>query len=211
MQFNLVGIQAAQGEHQEGTRWLRELAEALTSRGKCVDWWNVSGEHLDAAPKLARASAEVATADVEPPSGVVERAVDAWQAASTMLQSHLLPELRREGEAVVVGQGWEVAPVLIALDQLLRAADVRYQVLLVWLAPPSLRALPQPRRGIDWERLKRACSIIALNPRVRQELIAERVGSLVIEQGAEGARWLAARSDRHSRGVGGGSDGRGAP
>lgn len=165
-----------------------------------MDWWNVEGEHLATAPPLTRAATETpVAADVEPPSGVVHRAVDAWQAASTMLQTHVLPELHLGGEVVVVGEGWQVAPVLIALDQLLRAADVRYQALLVWLAPSSLRALPQPRRGIDWERLKRACSIIAPTPRVRQELIAERVGSLVIEQGAEGARWLAARSDRRPR------------
>jgi hypothetical protein len=126
---------------------------------------------------------------------VVYRAVEAWQAASTMLQTHLLGELRAEGEVVVVGHGWTAAPVLMALDQLLRAEQVRYQALLTWLAPTSLRAEPQPTRSLDWERFKRACSIIAPNPTVRQELIAERVGSIVIERGADGARWLSARSE----------------
>ncbi len=235
MQFNLVSTQAAQGNDQEGARWLEDLARALTSRGGRVDWWMVSSERLDVPSSGSRdskftahhepdvdaggasvageRSAEVAATHpelaeserrdaAETSAGiagvVVHRAVEVWQAASTMLQSHLLSELRADGEVVVLAHGWEVAPVLMALDQLLRAEHARPQVLLVWLAPGSLRA-DQPLPGLDWERLMRACSIIATNPSVRQKLLAERVGSIVIEQGADGARWLSARSGRPAR------------
>lgn len=198
MQFNLVGIQAAQGVDQDGVRWLFDLAKALTSRGKRVDWWDVSGERggKTATGLPAMATDGEKTSAVEPTSGeIVYRAVEVWQAASTMLQTHLLQELRSEGEVVVFGHGWAVAPVLMALDQLLRAEQVRDQCLLTWLAPASLRAGAEPPRTLDWERFKRACSIIAPNATVRQELIAQRVGSIVIERGADGARWLSARSE----------------
>lgn len=201
MQFNLVGIQAAQGDDQAGARWLWDLADALTSRGNRVDWWSVEGKQRgDLAPAASSAASppDAAHVDVTDTAtlrgALVSRTVEVWQAASTMLQTHLSNELRAEGEVVVVGHGWVAAPVLMALDQLLRAEQVRYQTLLVWLAPASLRTEPRLSRSLDWERFKRACSIIAPNSTVRQELLAERVGSLVIERGADGARWLSARA-----------------
>lgn len=247
VQFNLVSTQAAQGHDQEGARWLEDLARALTSRGRRVDWWMVSSERLDVPASVAGDSGFTARHDPEVDAGdapavleptvedtathseltegepnargetsgaiagvVVHRAVEVWQAASTMLQTHLLSELRADGEVVVLAHGWEVAPVLMALDQLLRAEQARPQVLLVCLAPGSLRA-DEPLPGLDWERLKRACSIIAINPSVRQKLLAERVGSIVIEQGADGARWLSSRSGRPTRTPGKPAEKRSAP
>ena len=56
MQFNLVSTQAAQGNDQEGARWLEDLARALTSRGGRVDWWMVSSERLDVPSSGSRDS-----------------------------------------------------------------------------------------------------------------------------------------------------------
>lgn len=115
--------------------------------------------------------------------------------AATLMQDHLLPRLRSHGEVVVVGHGVAVASWMVALDHLLRAAGAREQVVLVWVAPAS-STLGPAASALDWEGLKRACSIVAPAPRIRQELTARRVGSMVIERGEEAARMLA---NEHAR------------
>ena len=189
MQFNLVGVGTREGKYRrEATsHWLADLALALVETGERVDWWYAEGERfLVANPALEgeqqREDESVAA------TKIVHRRVAASRLVTTMMQSCLLPHLRRHGEAAVVGEGLEVAGLMVALDQRLRAAGVRGQTILVWLAPPSLDAGAGNGRLLDWEHLKRACSIVAPNPNVRQELTARRVGSFVIEPGADGAR-----------------------
>jgi hypothetical protein len=196
VKLDLLDVEDLRGGQPDGAgaHWLQELAGVLVSQHQSVEWWHVVDERSlaaipteGAAPEGTNAESDGAASGLATTGeGMVHHKVARAQLAARLVQEHLLPRLQRYGTIALLGHGIPVAHTMIAVDQRLRAAGVRDQVLLFWLAPSSLDGAAAA--DVDWEALKRACSIVAPNPNVGQALTARRVGSMVVERGSEGAR-----------------------
>lgn len=209
MKLDLLDVEDLRGGQPDGAgaHWLQELAGVLVSQHHSVEWWHVVDERSLTAAPSERAAVEgtdtVSDGDADgladSARGMVHRKVARAQLAARLVQEHLLPRLQHFGTLALLGHGLALAHTLIAVDQRLRAAGVRDQVLLFWLAPSSLQGVSAA--DVDWDGLKRACSIVAPNANVWQELTARRVGSMVIERGSEGARRFVREVPRPSVGA----------
>lgn len=207
MKLDLLDVEELRGGQSDGAgaHWLQELAGVLVSQHHSVEWWHVVDERsMEAVPSEgAGVEQTVVALDADAnglsEQGMVHRKVARAQLAARLVQEHLLPRLQRFGTVALLGHGLSLAHTLIAVDQRLRAAGGRDQVLLFWLAPTSLEGVAATE--VDWDGLKRACSIVAPNASVGQELTARRVGSMVIERGCEGARRFVREVPRPSVGA----------
>lgn len=197
MQCNLLDLEDSQGSDQGeiASHWLQDLGATLLDVGEDVQLWRVAEDDVLAPwdEELVRAGAEKTAW-----GRVALRRVRGSRFPSTIVHGHLLPRLERFGEVGVLGHGLRSASTLVAIDQLLRAAGVRGAALLLWLAPTSLGP-DAAFDAVDWGNLKRACSIVAPNSHVWQQLTARRVGSMVIERGSEAARWFVSEHVRRPR------------
>lgn len=200
MQCNLLDLEDSQGSDQGeiASHWLQDLGTTLLDVGEDVQLWRAAEDDALAPwdEELVRAGAETTAW-----GRVVLRRVRGSRFPSTIVQGHLLPRLERFGEVGVLGYGLRSASTLVAIDQLLRAAGARGAALLVWLAPTTLGP-DSALDSVDWEGLKRACSIVAPTSHVWQQLTARRVGSMVIERGSEAARWFVSEHVRRPRAPG---------
>lgn len=191
MQVNVVGMSPVEGEsvvERVASKWLADFAEKLAHDGTTVERWCVVDERL---PMTHPAPGPAGDAD-----DGVRRVHSVQQLVTTMMQEQLLPQLIEHTRVAVVAAGYTGALALMNLDQMLRAASARARVQLIWLAPEVDAAATRVLERIDFERLKRACSIVASTGASRQWLATHRVDSLLMERGEDGARRITSGRSR---------------
>jgi glycosyltransferase involved in cell wall biosynthesis len=84
----------------------------------------------------------------------------------------------RHEQVLVLAEDWQTAPALIALDAMLREADLRERAILTWNANNTYGF-----ETIDWRALANAAQITTVSRYMKFELAARGIESLVIPNG----------------------------
>jgi glycosyltransferase involved in cell wall biosynthesis len=95
-----------------------------------------------------------------------------------LLQEVLLPYVQNGGHAVVLAEEWHTVDAVLHLDWLLRAAQVRDQVTILWNANNTFAF-----HRIDWRRLAEAAVITTVSRYMKQLMQGWGVNPLVIPNG----------------------------
>jgi glycosyltransferase involved in cell wall biosynthesis len=95
-----------------------------------------------------------------------------------LLREVLLPHLQRGGTAVVLAEEWHTVDAVLHLDWLLRQAEVRSQVTILWNANNTFAF-----DRIDWGRLDEAAIITTVSRYMKHLMLDRGVHALVIPNG----------------------------
>jgi glycosyltransferase involved in cell wall biosynthesis len=95
-----------------------------------------------------------------------------------LLRETLLPYLQRGGQAVVLAEEWHTVHAVLHLDWLLRRAQVRHQVTILWNANNTFSF-----HRIDWQRLAEAAIITTVSRYMKHLMQGFGVNPLVIPNG----------------------------
>jgi glycosyltransferase involved in cell wall biosynthesis len=117
------------------------------------------------------------------PSGVYEaeegkRADYVASLPPFLLQEMLLPYVQNGGHAVILAEEWHTVDAVLHLDWLLREAQVRDQVTILWNANNTFSF-----HRIDWRRLAEAAIITTVSRYMKQLMQRWGVNPLVIPNG----------------------------
>jgi len=94
------------------------------------------------------------------------------------LAGEVVPRLRSGQRAVILAEEWQTADAVLHLDWLLRQADVRERVLMLWNANNTFSF-----DRIDWGRLARAAVITTVSRYMKHLMRGRGVEALVIPNG----------------------------
>jgi glycosyltransferase involved in cell wall biosynthesis len=95
-----------------------------------------------------------------------------------MLREVLMPHLQRGGRAVVLAEEWQTVDAVLHLDWLLRQANLRSQVALLWNANNTFSF-----DRIDWGRLREAAILTTVSRYMKHLMQDLGVNALVIPNG----------------------------
>jgi glycosyltransferase involved in cell wall biosynthesis len=95
-----------------------------------------------------------------------------------LLREALLPHIQRGGKAVILAEEWQTVNAVLHLDWLLRQADVRSQVTILWNANNTFSF-----DRIDWQRLAAAAMITTVSRYMKHLMQGQGVHALVIPNG----------------------------
>jgi len=95
-----------------------------------------------------------------------------------LFEEVLLPYVQQGGHAVVMAEEWHTVDAVLHLDWLLRAAQVRDQVTILWNANNTFSF-----HRIDWRRLSEAAVITTVSRYMKQLMQSWGVNPLVIPNG----------------------------
>jgi glycosyltransferase involved in cell wall biosynthesis len=117
------------------------------------------------------------------PSGVYEgeegkRADYVASLPPVLVREVLLPYVEKGGHAVVMAEEWHTVDAVLHLDWLLRAAQIRDQVTILWNANNTFSF-----HRIDWRRLAKAAVITTVSRYMKQLMQGWGVNPLVIPNG----------------------------
>lgn len=95
-----------------------------------------------------------------------------------LLQEVLLPHLQQGGKAVILAEEWHTVSTVFHLDWLLRQAQVRPQVTILWNANNTFGF-----EQIEWQRLTAAATLTTVSRYMRHRMQSLGVNPLVIPNG----------------------------
>jgi glycosyltransferase involved in cell wall biosynthesis len=95
-----------------------------------------------------------------------------------LFEDVLLPYVQQGGQAVVMAEEWHTVDAVLHLDWLLRAAQIRDQVTILWNANNTYSF-----HRIDWRRLAKAAVITTVSRYMKQLMQSWGVNPLVIPNG----------------------------
>src|SRR6266511_3756759 len=187
VQFHLLSFEGPDGYARAGglASRMTGLAHALTGAGFETHLWFVGDPDLPGHEtrnqlQLHRWCQWISRYH---PAGVYdgEEGKQADYAASLppfLLQEVLLPHLQHGGQAVILAEEWHTVHTVLHLDWLLRQAQVRAQVTILWNANNTFAF-----ERIDWHRLAEAAVITTVSRYMKHLMQSLGVDLLVMANG----------------------------
>ncbi len=110
--------------------------------------------------------------------------------APYLFAEKLLPHLRTGGRAVILAEEWHTVDAVLHLDWLLRRAELRDRVKILWNANNTFGF-----HRIDWPRLARAATITTVSRFMKHQMWALGVDPVVIPNGLSAEAFELPRDD----------------
>jgi glycosyltransferase involved in cell wall biosynthesis len=186
-QFHILSFEGPDGYARAGgiASRITGLSEALAEAGFETHLWFVGDPYLPGHEKRGQLLLHRWCQWISHyhPAGVYDgeegkRADYTASLPPFMLREILLPHLQRGGRAVVLAEEWHTADTVLHLDWLLRNAEVRDKVTILWNANNTFSF-----ERIAWDRLAAAAVITAVSRYMKYQLWERGVNPLVIPNG----------------------------
>jgi glycosyltransferase involved in cell wall biosynthesis len=186
-QFHILSFEGPDGYARAGgiASRITGLSEALAEAGFETHLWFVGDPYLPGHEKRGQLLLHRWCQWISHyhPAGVYDgeegkRADYTASLPPFMLREILLPHLQRGGRAVVLAEEWHTADTVLHLDWLLRNAEVRDKVTILWNANNTFSF-----ERIAWDRLAAAAVITTVSRYMKYQLWERGVNPLVIPNG----------------------------
>ena len=187
MQFHILSFEGPDSYARAGgiASRIAGLSEALAESGFETHLWFVGDPHLAGHESRQRLSLHRWCQWISRyhPHGVYDgeegkRSDYAASLPPFLLREVLLPHLQRGGRAVVLAEEWHTVDAVLHLDWLLRCAEVRDRVTILWNANNIFSF-----ERIAWDRLAAAAVITTVSRFMKYQLWERGVNPLVIPNG----------------------------